>query len=369
MARKQSSIISYNGMNHKEIYFKGHYHDKMYIGEYLVWEKLNDQRTKHFAPALYSVFKNTLYGWGIVQNDSSQNLGYALCYYDYSDLGWKKLCDTTVSFNSYIMTANDKYVLFRNNDRYTYLSFDGSVYNLPTNSVSFLGNHNGEARTNKGRFAGGNFSGGYKIRYLDYSNNVISEIPLESGYALQGFSAVDGVLHGTFRGNGNNLIKLLTVEDDVMSVVSNKVFPISSGYPQFLFSTVRWNGYNAWIDGQVRMLDGDFYVNKRAYFNLDNGTPFFTNSDSNTAYEYLIAGGDETRYVLARRISGTTDIEIRKNINEANIRVYNPQNYDLRYDVVILNDREGKAHLFWHDQEITDDGHIVNLNDFYNMYD
>ncbi|MCD7724267.1 MAG: hypothetical protein LUI12_01720 [Clostridiales bacterium] len=36
---KQSSIISYKGAAHKDIYYDGKYHNKMYIGDELVWEK------------------------------------------------------------------------------------------------------------------------------------------------------------------------------------------------------------------------------------------------------------------------------------------------------------------------------------------
>lgn len=37
---RQSSRIYFVGKDHKDIYFQGHYHDKMYIGSKLVWEKL-----------------------------------------------------------------------------------------------------------------------------------------------------------------------------------------------------------------------------------------------------------------------------------------------------------------------------------------
>ena len=37
---RQSSRIYFAGKDHKDIYFRGHYHDKMYIGNKLVWEKL-----------------------------------------------------------------------------------------------------------------------------------------------------------------------------------------------------------------------------------------------------------------------------------------------------------------------------------------
>lgn len=40
---KQSSRIYYQGKDHKDIYFQGHYHDAMYVGDRLVWEKLEEK--------------------------------------------------------------------------------------------------------------------------------------------------------------------------------------------------------------------------------------------------------------------------------------------------------------------------------------
>lgn len=37
---RQSSRMYFCGKDHKDIYYQGHYHDKMYIGSQLVWEKL-----------------------------------------------------------------------------------------------------------------------------------------------------------------------------------------------------------------------------------------------------------------------------------------------------------------------------------------
>lgn len=41
---KQSARLFYRGKDHKDIYFNGHYHDKMYKGSQLVWEKLKKER-------------------------------------------------------------------------------------------------------------------------------------------------------------------------------------------------------------------------------------------------------------------------------------------------------------------------------------
>lgn len=40
---RQSSRLIYKGKDHKDIYFQGHYHDAMYVGSRLVWEKIPDK--------------------------------------------------------------------------------------------------------------------------------------------------------------------------------------------------------------------------------------------------------------------------------------------------------------------------------------
>lgn len=42
---KQSARLYYQGNDHKDIYFQGKYHDKMYVGNQLVWEKLSTSNT------------------------------------------------------------------------------------------------------------------------------------------------------------------------------------------------------------------------------------------------------------------------------------------------------------------------------------
>lgn len=41
---KQSARIFFQGKDHKDIYFNGYYHDKMYIGSMLVWEKIESSK-------------------------------------------------------------------------------------------------------------------------------------------------------------------------------------------------------------------------------------------------------------------------------------------------------------------------------------
>ena len=61
MARKQSSTIYCKGSNHKEIYYGGNYHDKMYLGSQLVWEKL-DGAIKWYGKIIdFCVYQNETY--------------------------------------------------------------------------------------------------------------------------------------------------------------------------------------------------------------------------------------------------------------------------------------------------------------------
>lgn len=71
MARKQSSTIWYQGNPHKEIYFQGHYHDKMYKGSQLIWEKLNDEYEKdlYYRIQDYSIYNGITYFVGFLYKD------------------------------------------------------------------------------------------------------------------------------------------------------------------------------------------------------------------------------------------------------------------------------------------------------------
>lgn len=71
MARKQSSTIWYQGNPHKEIYFQGHYHDKMYKGSQLVWEKLKDL-SKYIWEVVHTSYSETslpVQRWTSIGND------------------------------------------------------------------------------------------------------------------------------------------------------------------------------------------------------------------------------------------------------------------------------------------------------------
>lgn len=71
MARKQSSTIWFQGNPHKEIYFNGHYHDKMYKGSQLIWQKLNDEYEKdmYYRIQDYSIYDGTTYFVGFLYKD------------------------------------------------------------------------------------------------------------------------------------------------------------------------------------------------------------------------------------------------------------------------------------------------------------
>lgn len=71
MARKQSSTIWFQGNPHKEIYFHGYYHDKMYLGSQLIWEKLDDEYEKDLYYRIhdYSIYDGITYFVGFLYKD------------------------------------------------------------------------------------------------------------------------------------------------------------------------------------------------------------------------------------------------------------------------------------------------------------
>lgn len=68
MARKQSSVIWWQGNPHKEIYYQGHYHDKMYLGDQLIWEKLEDTGKYKWIPYIFdfAIYNDEAYIYAVV---------------------------------------------------------------------------------------------------------------------------------------------------------------------------------------------------------------------------------------------------------------------------------------------------------------
>lgn len=78
MARKQSSTIYFEFKNHKEIYAAGHYHDAMYLGSQLVWQKLSEPQEIYGyggINAWVDTQKRTLVYFSSVINTKGQEVG------------------------------------------------------------------------------------------------------------------------------------------------------------------------------------------------------------------------------------------------------------------------------------------------------
>lgn len=134
---KQSARLWFNGHDHKDIYYQGHYHDKMYIGSQLVWERLGD--------ALWEVFKvnNTS---NVVVYDAAfyDGLFMALVYHVEEDKSYLYTSEDGVNFETLYLEINDLsvYKVYRKND-VTYLLNSGNTqYSISQGIISTLSSIN-----------------------------------------------------------------------------------------------------------------------------------------------------------------------------------------------------------------------------------
>lgn len=68
---RQSSRLIYNGKDHKDIYFQGHYHDAMYVGSQLVWKKIRERNWERIG---FHTFKDN--GNAYIAYDAQDKLYY-----------------------------------------------------------------------------------------------------------------------------------------------------------------------------------------------------------------------------------------------------------------------------------------------------
>lgn len=80
MARKQSSTIWFRDNPHHEIFFKGNYHDKMYKGANLIWEKLSTNFKRLDEPRFETVENVRDNYWAIISYRISSGREYGLAH-------------------------------------------------------------------------------------------------------------------------------------------------------------------------------------------------------------------------------------------------------------------------------------------------
>lgn len=94
--RKQSSTIYYRGQTHNEIFFDGHYHDAMYIGNQLVWEKLAGLDDMPYSPRYGRMpFGAWAKGKGVVYCDQ-------FLYYDFNKQVYPSIYDYKYRLAQYV---------------------------------------------------------------------------------------------------------------------------------------------------------------------------------------------------------------------------------------------------------------------------
>lgn len=121
---QQSARLYFIGIDHKDIYFNGHYHDKMYLGNNLVWEKLGknwvwqkiDMRQFGFTKS-YFVY-DIAYGNGIFIYATPERAAYSI-----DGVAWEafdfphNVCTVNFCNGSFIATSGTCFYLTSSNGR------------------------------------------------------------------------------------------------------------------------------------------------------------------------------------------------------------------------------------------------------------
>lgn len=137
---KQSARIYFRGKDHKEIYYQGHYHDAMYIGNTLVWEKLKTEQDENYKyivrlPYLYTFHNGRFYivfsKWGKNEKEIDNNavyLGYYICdSYDMHKINSERKINMDESdIDTFFRgTESNSYTIAEGSDNLNFLKFNG----------------------------------------------------------------------------------------------------------------------------------------------------------------------------------------------------------------------------------------------------
>lgn len=385
MARKQSSIISFGGSNHKEIFFNGHYHDAMYIGSQLVWEKINQKEpNRRFAIVFHGTYKNELYGLGYIMKENYQTVSKAICKYNFETLLWEKICNFTASsWNpsrpTYPTWAEfgEKGVYVQNGNEIDrakpyFITYEGQYYDLPNVNITFKSKKNA---TNNGYIDIGFVQNlGYQIVYRNWlSNEIITAIPFDNGFSAEGritYNESDGYYYAiTYLNSVYKIVKIKINDDN--SLFSELVYQYNrpQTYPLNYYNNIEYDEMKnrVFISGQSNIKFADY---RSVIWGID-GVPLFTESENAGSNLYRVSGYNDEKTILYKRID-TYTAYIKKDFFEPAIVVTNRTGGlpDMSNGMTLWTDKDEKEHLFWLNNEINSDGTMTNLNpDYYNMID
>lgn len=377
--RKQTSIISFGGMVHNEIYADGHYHDAMYIGSQLVWQKINKVTpNRRFGIVYHGVYKNELYGLGYVMKENYQTIAKAICKYNFKEQFWEKVCTFSASWNptvpSYPAWAefgeNGVYVQNGNEiarARPFFVTYSGQYYDLPTGSIAIKSKRNA---TNKGYLTVEYVSSlnAYQIVYKSFvSNTIIKAIPSADGfdyYDMTYSEAEDCYYAITRQGSSSKVLRIRIGEND--SLLSHVMYEYSAtSYPLKTFNRIKYDEIK-----QRVMLEGSTmlnYADSRSTIFAIDGTPLYTSSSNEGSKLYVVSGYNDSKTILYRNVD-TYTANIKRDFSEPAIVVSNRTAGlpDMSTGMTLWTDEEDVEHLYWLNYEINSDGTMTNLNPDYN---
>ena len=387
MARKQSATIWFQGNPHKEIYFQGHYHDKMYIGNQLVWEKLDESNNK-LSMIYDTAYNNEYYAYGRIQErDPSTTNGYkdtyrfAIAKYNFRRRVYEKICH--VSNNSFYnnvtgMIAFDEGFIFKINQNsaefYKFCDKEGTITDLPSDNVEFATAYNytpasmsGKVFTNKGII---DFKYTVGFVYKDYDGNTLSSIPYKfDDYTTNGYlTTYNGAIYACVykKRNGYNAYMLeigtLTVEseDIKFSVLNKKVY---TEQPYFLKSTLKYGiviGFK-----KVEKQDNGLVYQTGVYMENINLEKVYEIDMNVYLQAILIYGETEDTIISAARLHPGCHVKVKEDGEEI---IHDDIRYSSSSDMqpiyILHTDETGKEHLFFSIREIYEDGTIGRASNF-----
>ena len=323
MARKQSSTIWYQGNPHKEIYFQGHYHDKMYLGSQLVWEKMDGAIKWHGKIIDFCVYQNETYV--IIKANPTVSTGTFTNYYigkfDRSIAVFVMLAEIKnngIYTPTFIRACEDGLLIYKQSSAYNSKTILASydlkngmdMTELKEDTLSHYGSilyreESGSSYKSNNRIYGPdcyveadyirneeNLENFAVFRKYDYAKNLIASTEINTLFPINHQYGI----YYTFYMGGNFYIADVSVDGDMVKILKTtdftdtSIIALQTEGTGTLFYLQESYVNNIWIENSVAYIGGKYKKNNLYYpcifkFHGDNLTIEKTLADEETNSE------------------------------------------------------------------------------------
>ncbi len=127
---RQSSRIYFQQQDHKGIYFNSHYHDKMYLGDALIWEKFNG------LYIIYITHQNGYY-YAILADGKNQKTGCYIASTSDLEIPFQIIAVTEYGVNK-LELIDEKLIMVALiiADMFGYIEINTAIYNIRTKEIT-----------------------------------------------------------------------------------------------------------------------------------------------------------------------------------------------------------------------------------------